>query len=130
MREVEFYIRPEDYVDPQAIHSHVAKAANIPIQKLTDFRILRRSLDARKHPPRYLVRAIVADQEKLPVDALELDHLPDVSGSATVYIIGAGPAGYFAALECIRLNLKPIVLDRERMCRRDEKIYGRFNKMG
>src|SRR5690606_35382 len=38
--------------------------------------------------------------------------LRDVSAAPEVLIIGAGPAGYFAALQCIELGLRPTVLDR------------------
>jgi uncharacterized FAD-dependent dehydrogenase len=41
-----------------------------------------------------------------------LDKLPDVSNAKEVHIIGAGPAGYFAALECIKSGLRPLVYDR------------------
>jgi uncharacterized FAD-dependent dehydrogenase len=45
-----------------------------------------------------------------------LDSLPDVSQSREVHIIGAGPAGYFAALECIKEGLRPVVYDRGKRC--------------
>lgn len=41
-----------------------------------------------------------------------LDGFKPVDGAKTVLIIGAGPAGYFAALELLEKGIKPIVLDR------------------
>jgi uncharacterized FAD-dependent dehydrogenase len=35
-----------------------------------------------------------------------------VEGKKKVVIVGAGPAGYFAALQCLTLGLMPIVIDR------------------
>jgi len=112
MREIEFRISPEDLENPQALRAHVARAAQQAPAQLRDFRIIRKSLDARKRPPVYLIRAIVSGGEPLPVIENELDHLPDVSNAKEVHIIGAGPAGYFAALECIKSGLRPIVFDR------------------
>lgn len=112
MREIEFRISPQDLEDPQAFKAHVAKAAHQTPAQLPDFRVIRKSLDARKRPPIYLIRAMVSDGEPLPVIENELDNLPDVSYAKEVHIIGAGPAGYFAALECIKSGLRPIVFDR------------------
>lgn len=112
MQEVEIRIAPEDYEDQKLLMGDLAKAARIAPPRLKEFRILRRSLDARYRPPVYLVRAIVTEGDSLPAVPMELDGLPDVSGAREVHIIGAGPAGYFAALECIREGLRPIVLDR------------------
>jgi len=112
MREIEFRISPQDLDDSQAFKAHVAKAAHQTPAQLREFRIIRKSLDARKRPPLYLIRAIVSDGEPLPVIENELDNLPEVSNSREVHIIGAGPAGYFAALECIKAGLRPIVFDR------------------
>ena len=112
MREIEFRISPQDLEDPQALKSHVAKAANKTAEQLNEFRIIRKSLDARKRPPVYLLRAIVSGGEPMPPLENVLDKLPDVSNAKEVHIIGAGPAGYFAALECIRSGLRPVVYDR------------------
>ncbi|HQW04048.1 MAG TPA: FAD-binding protein, partial [Saprospiraceae bacterium] len=112
MQEVEIRIAPEDYEDQKLLTGDLAKAAKIAPSRIKEFRILRRSLDARFRPPVYLVRAIVTEGDPLPAVPNELEDLPDVSGAREVHIIGAGPAGYFAALECIREGLRPIVLDR------------------
>src|SRR6478736_1313089 len=122
MREIEFRITPQDLEDPQALKAHVAKAAHKTAEQLNEFRIIRKSLDARKRPPVYLLRAIVSSGEPLPPVENVLDKLPNVSTAKEVHIIGAGPAGYFAALECIKAGLRPVVLDRGKMCRLVAKI--------
>jgi len=35
-----------------------------------------------------------------------------VTSHLTCHIIGSGPAGLFAALKCIELNIKPIIFER------------------
>jgi uncharacterized FAD-dependent dehydrogenase len=112
MQEVEIRIAPEDYEDLALLKGDLAKAAKIAPARVKEFRILRRSLDARFRPPVYLVRALVTEGDPLPAVPVELEQLPDVSKSREVHIIGAGPAGYFAALECIKEGLRPIVIDR------------------
>ncbi len=112
MQEVEIRIAPEDFEDQKLLSGDLAKAAKIAPSRLKGYRIMRRSLDARYRPPVYLVRAMVTEGDPLPAVPKELEKLPDVSGAKEVYIVGAGPAGYFAALELIKEGLRPIVLDR------------------
>jgi uncharacterized protein len=112
MREVEIKIAPEDAGDENILKETLAKAAKIPLKEVKDYRLLRRSLDARYRPPVYLIKAAISTDELLPPIPKELDTLPDVSNARQVHIIGAGPAGYYAALECIKAGLRPIVLDR------------------
>lgn len=112
MREVEIKLAPENIDDESIIRQTLSKAAKIPVNDIKDYRLTRRSLDARYRPPVYLIKAIVSTEEKIPVIAKELDNLPDVSNSRPVHIIGAGPAGYFAAIALIRQGLKPVVIER------------------
>jgi len=112
MQEVEIRIAPRDADNDSVLKDAIAKAAKVPPQEIKNFRILRRSLDARFRPPLYLIRAAVTTSDPLPPVINELDDLPDVSSRREVHIIGAGPAGYFAALECIRSGLRPVVFDR------------------
>lgn len=112
MREVEIRIAPEDFEDTKLLLGDLAKAAGLASSRVKAFRILRRSLDARFRPPVYLVRAVVTEGDRFPDISKELDGLPDVSSAQEVHIIGAGPAGYFAALECIKEGLRPIILER------------------
>ena len=112
MLELDIKIAPEDSSEEQILLQAISKASKIPLHEIKDYRILRRSLDARYRPPVYLLRVAVSTDEKIPSGPKELAGLKDVSNAPFVYIIGAGPAGYFAALECIKLDLKPIVIDR------------------
>ncbi|MFZ1677867.1 MAG: FAD-binding protein [Saprospiraceae bacterium] len=111
MKEVEIKLAPEDLEDQTELKNQLARAAKIPIAEIKSYQILRRSLDARYRPPVYLVKAIVSTEEIPPVPK-ELDDLPSVDSAREIHIIGAGPAGYFAALECIKEGLRPVVIER------------------
>lgn len=73
---------------------------------------IKRSIDARGRVPIILLQVEVYKDEK-PITAPPfLSFLQNVHTRPSVIIVGAGPAGYFAALELIELGLRPIILDR------------------
>ncbi len=88
----------------------VGKAA--PVR---DMRIVRRSIDARQRNILINLTVRVASGEDSevpnPVPAASLrPQLTDASPRAV--IVGAGPAGLFAALRCLERGVRPIVLER------------------
>ncbi len=97
------------------------------------YHILKRSIDARQKIIYYLLRVEISNQKIKVQDFYNLiSNYPALNPNKEVLIIGAGPAGYFAALECLRLGIKPIVLDRGkdvRARRRDLKAIQQDHKV-
>ena len=70
----------------------------------------KRSIDARKEPVwRYQYEAYGPDEPYVPY---ELPEYQDAHGAEPVIVVGAGPAGMFAALKLLTLGLRPVVLER------------------
>jgi hypothetical protein len=55
---------------------------------------------------------------------------PMVGDAKTVIIVGAGPAGLFAALQCLEKGLKPIVVERGKDVKRRRRDLASINKYG
>lgn len=73
--------------------------------------IARRSIDARGDVLyRYRIEAYNHKFESW--QPYELPEYRDVSGAEPVIVVGAGPAGMFAALKLLTLGLKPVILER------------------
>ena len=72
--------------------------------------VTRRSLDARgKAVWRYRLEVYQTPETYEPY---KLPEYRDVHGAPGVIVVGAGPAGMFAALKLLTLGLRPIVLER------------------
>jgi uncharacterized FAD-dependent dehydrogenase len=111
MREVEITLNPEDASVPKQIRKRACQDAGISPNAITDIRILKRSVDARRKP--IVVRMVVsiAVNEPLP-PVIQLFSWRNVAKAPSVVVVGAGPAGLFASLRLLELGYKPIILER------------------
>jgi len=90
----------------------IAKKLGIPAKKVSFIRILRKSIDARKGNIKINLRLMVYFNEPAPGQGKRKFFYQDVSNREEVIVIGAGPAGLFAALRLIELGKKPVILER------------------
>ncbi|WP_370408309.1 NAD(P)/FAD-dependent oxidoreductase [Tenacibaculum dicentrarchi] len=84
----------------------------ITISNITTVKVLRKSIDARKKDVIFNYKVAVYINEPLPDTPDYIFNYQDVSNAKEIHIIGFGPAGMYAALRCIELGYKPIVLER------------------
>lgn len=81
--------------------------------RLKGLRLRKHSIDARQREVRVQLRLEVAVDEDLPEEVAPVWAAPVLPEDAKrVLIIGAGPAGLFAALKCLEMGAKPVVIER------------------
>lgn len=108
----------------------LAVRMKVPAESIKNWRILRRSVDARKKPeilfvftvefsldlpPKQLRRVLARCpqvKEKLPAKEYVIIEKPDKKLVTRPVVIGTGPAGYFAALALAEKGYRPLVLER------------------
>jgi len=121
-------VSPKEAATPHLLKLKVARLNDISVAEITHIEILKRSIDARQKAIKINLRVEVYLNEDFVEASIELPEYPNVTNKKPVIIVGAGPAGLFAALKCIELGVKPIVIERGkdvRARRRDLKAINR-----
>ncbi len=99
--------------DDGARRRAVARQLRVKPDRVRAMRLLKKSIDARKSPVKVRLRLEVGVDVDLPVQKVPEPDVPSVrDGAETVVIVGCGPAGMFAALRCLELGMKPVILER------------------
>jgi uncharacterized protein len=126
-KRIEISMLPEHCLTEETIITQIRKQKGLPQD--VPITIVRKSLDARRKPIRYHILVDVYENEH-PIEKESELLFKDVRNAPSIIIVGAGPAGLFAALRCIELGIKPIIIERGkdvRERRRDLAQITRFN---
>ena len=93
-----------------------------------EVKIIRKSIDARKAVIVFNYKVEVYINEHLPEEAIQSFNYKDVSKAKAVHIIGFGPAGMWAALRCLELGFKPVILERGKNVRERRRDLKAINQ--
>lgn len=112
-RELLLQVSPEIAANELLLKEHLSKQIKVSPKEIQHVSILKRSIDARQKAIKINLKVMIYLQNEVfkPVK-FEIPDYKNVSGAQEVIVVGAGPAGLFAALQLIELGLKPIVLER------------------
>ena len=114
MTQVSLILSPEQAADRQTIQKAVARQLQLPSEAVLAWRITKRSVDARQRD----IKVLLTIQAFLSPDESQMPPYPapvyqNVSNAPReVLIVGAGPAGIFAALTLIEHGIRPIIIER------------------
>jgi uncharacterized FAD-dependent dehydrogenase len=129
---IQLRVKPEEAANASSLISILAKAIGQDPSQISGYYILKQSIDARSRQQVWINLSILAFVNEPPSLRFE-DKIvfPTLAPDAKeVIIIGAGPAGLFAALECIQLGIRPIVLERGKDVRSRRRDLAKLNKEG
>ncbi|MBF4470336.1 NAD(P)/FAD-dependent oxidoreductase [Flavobacterium sp. HJJ] len=128
-RELLLQVTPEIAANDLLLKDYLSKQIKVPTNEIQHVAILKRSIDARQKAIKINLKvSIYLKGELFQENKIELPDYKNVSNAKEVIVVGAGPAGLFAALQLIELGLKPIVIERGkdvRGRRRDLKAINR-----
>jgi len=101
-----------DFIDNQEYIDHLLEKAKKSAKTPVKSTLKRKSLDSRQRNIFFLLRYELQYDADVELDKNQEQYKEVSQASDEVVIVGAGPAGYFAALQLLRDGIKPIVLDR------------------
>jgi uncharacterized FAD-dependent dehydrogenase len=119
---------PAEAANDQLLKTLIAKRAGVSEADISGFYPLKQSIDARSRNIKINLSLLVFIGEAFQPRQIATPPYQEVSKAPRVLIIGCGPAGMFAALRCIELGLKPVVIERGKDVqsrRRDLKAINR-----
>lgn len=111
--ELDIHLPLQKALREDARRKAAAQKLGISPYRICGMRLLKESIDARRRPICKQLRLLVGVDEALPEAPLPQREYPAAPpGAPRIIIVGSGPGGLFAALRCLELGLRPIVLER------------------
>ena len=130
-KTIQLKLLPSEAADEQSVIQYIARAAGIKPGSISGYYLLKHSIDARSRQPwiNLTVKAFINEpyQDR---EIIQFQHKDVKQATRKVIIVGAGPAGLFAALRLVESGIKPIILERGKDVRSRRRDLAQLNKEG
>jgi uncharacterized FAD-dependent dehydrogenase len=131
-QKIQLRLTPGEAQHSPTVLQAISQSLSIPVSQITGYHTLKQSIDARSRQQVWINLTLLAFVNE-PLHSrysqnIEFPILP--AHAKEVIIIGAGPAGLFAALESILLGYRPIVIERGKDVRARRRDLAALNKQG
>jgi uncharacterized FAD-dependent dehydrogenase len=126
-RTIALRVDPDIGFDAENLQDYLIKNGYLNAQQKNSWQLLKRSIDARGRQVKVQLNVALYDG-KIPSNSLSQPQYQNVKNQPEVHIIGAGPAGMFAALKLIELGIKPVLLERGKNVRARRRDLAAINK--
>lgn len=132
IQEISLKLTPSEAANEAVIKKYIAQATSNNEAAITGFYKLKQSIDARSRQQVWMNVTLQAFiNEPFIERIIEPIIFKDVShATQKVIIVGAGPAGLFAALKLLEIGIKPIILERGKDVRARRRDLAALNKEG
>ncbi|HET9430430.1 MAG TPA: FAD-dependent monooxygenase, partial [Chitinophagaceae bacterium] len=130
-KNISLRILPSEATDELLVKQYIAQTASVRADEVSGYHILKHSIDARGKQARVNLelRAFIGEpfQQR---ELLTFDFKDCRKAKNKAIIIGAGPAGLFAALKLLEAGIKPVILERGKDVRSRRRDLAVLNKDG
>ncbi len=127
-KNIRLVLAPEQAAKTEEHKNLIANELNIDAERITAFSPMKKSIDARGRNVKIIMEfEVYLDEKASPKEAFKPEY-QQVNKNREVVIIGAGPAGLFAALRLIERGLRPIILERGKKIQPRRKDIADINR--
>lgn len=132
IKDIEMRVLPMLAADIDKVALKAIGLVGVAERRVSEVRIIRRSIDARKTPVmvNLKVRLWIDEQSEHGLSLIPPICYKRVSDDKVAIVVGAGPGGLFAALRLIELGIKPIVLERGKNVNERKVDVARISREG
>ncbi|MEP6748700.1 MAG: FAD-dependent protein [Bacteroidota bacterium] len=130
-QQLQIKLLPSEASNEYTVTQYIARAAGTSMDKITGYRIQKKSIDARGKQAWVNLTVTAFIDEPFATSHFTPVIFKDVfTSNKKVIIIGAGPCGLFAALKLIEQGVRPIILERGKNVRDRRRDLALLNKEG
>lgn len=129
-KEIQIRVKPKDAGEETVLKQLAAGKEKIPVSRIVRVEVIRRSIDARQREVMFNLTLGVHIDRYEEREKVFFPAYQNVDGKEEVIVVGAGPAGLFAALRLIERGFRPIVLERGKAVEERKKDLNRLYRTG
>lgn len=126
--KLQLQVSPQTAVNEQDLKAEIRQQLSLKQESFLQVKILKRSIDARGRKIKINLTVLAAVDEELTQELISFDYLDVAKSTKTCHIVGAGPAGLFAALRCLELGIKPVLIERGKDVKARRRDLAAINK--
>ena len=130
-KKITIQVLPSEAANPVKLKQILAQVEGVKPNEISGYHILKQSIDARSRQPKINLTLTTFIKEPFVERSVQqINYSPVKNSAKKVIIIGAGPAGLFAALQLIENGIKPIILERGKDVKSRRRDLAKLNKEG
>ncbi len=130
-KKITLRLLPAEMQDENLVKEMIGRHEGIHPNKVSGYQLLKRSLDARGRTIFYNLSLLAFINEPFHERVSQPFHFKNTQTSGkSVIIVGAGPAGLFAALKFLEAGIRPVILERGKDVRARRRDLALLNKQG
>ena len=130
-KKISIQVLPEEAINNGLLSIKIGQACNVNPSSVNGFYTERESIDARSREVKVNLTLQAFIDEPFQQRPVQIFQFRDVHNAKNkIVIIGAGPAGLFAALSCLEKGIQPIILERGKDVKARRRDLALLNKEG